>query len=170
MAPVSLQRTPNLCSRISEWRPGRRLSEVRNQMEILQNLGTMPPCGSTTEIIAGKLIDTDSELFCQIFSSVRWNLRTVICEKAAGAKILQLRSRTKLCYRRFGIDEINVGETQAPLTEKIRTRNTRTQYYAPKSVCNVTKRPVAGQSRRPCSHNVLRVGQFRSFGPTGPIP
>ncbi|OAE48227.1 hypothetical protein A7J57_22775 [Agrobacterium tumefaciens] len=34
---------------------------------------------------------------------------------------------------------------------------------------NVTNKRVVGQSRKPCSHSVLRVGQNRSFGPTGPI-
>ncbi|MBP8277070.1 MAG: hypothetical protein KAX55_09295, partial [Propionivibrio sp.] len=34
---------------------------------------------------------------------------------------------------------------------------------------NVTTGHFSGQSSTPCSHNVLRVGQNRSFGPTGPI-
>ncbi|WP_376711144.1 tyrosine-type recombinase/integrase [Pseudochrobactrum lubricantis] len=33
---------------------------------------------------------------------------------------------------------------------------------------NVTTGHFSGQSRQPCSHNVLRAGQNRSFGPTGP--
>lgn len=84
------------------------------------------------EIIAGQFVGSDADLLSQISGSIVRDQCAIVSEKPRALKKLQLRCQTQSCYRRFGIDEINVGKAHAPLADK--KLNSRYPYSSPRSL------------------------------------
>lgn len=80
-----------------------------------------------------------------------------------------MRGQAEPRSARFGIDEINVGEAQAPLATKSEFDIPTLSGTLLKIERNVTNRRVAGQFHKLCSHNVLRVAKIVASGRPAPI-
>lgn len=78
----------------------------------------MPLGASPTEIVAGKFVRSDADPLSQIFGSIVRDQCAIVSEKTACVEKTQLRGQAEPRSGRFGIDEINVGEAQAPIVRQ----------------------------------------------------
>src|SRR3546814_10234014 len=90
-------------------------------------------------------------------------------EKPQGSEEFQLRGEAKARQGRLRIYKINIGKAQAPSSDQIPARNTPIHQPTPYDGATVLFYDFHRQYRMPRSQNVLRLGQNRSLGPTGPI-